>query len=617
MDAHTELSKMKITTAFCLLYLAFAALRPCHGEELFPLVQSPPEVSVKTGKRTVVIPLTRMPNGHGFPDMPLAFLGTSPLRFLMVCGNDTCLWSGKTLGDAALVGNVFAPGPKGSVDNNYAGISSTYHDRARKRIIAFYHAEDSEGMDRLEVNGVQGFYGRICVAESPENTVSFTKLGPAITSDTPKRIRPWETDGGPKDAWLSQGVGDPYVFIDKEQRHLLCIYGEWSNRFRENRGVQLNLARAPIASAGLPGTWMKCYRGKFDEPGIGGHETSVLSARPHGDAISAHVQYVPDWKRYVMVFSLNVYSEVERPDTLKHSGVYVSTSTDAIDWSKPVLAETILTMFVNGQECMMHPFMMVKSATPQKLIGHLMYRYSSKWPTDQGCLCAAPIQISLLPSSLAAGERRQRDPPKRNDVPQAFVFNGEATIRTPIKRQFPITVEMWIKPEHQDKDVFVVGSSSLTHQGIGVGLNKGFLRAQHLIGDFGCGEMVAAGQWHHVAGTFDNESSHLFLNGKQVAKGPGNKPVDDSPIFVIGDIGTLYSGHHFKGAIRSVRLSKGVRYTADFNPPATFEPDENAATGNTLLIYDASATYGDEVTDLSGNAAHGIRAGVSLAPDRD
>jgi hypothetical protein len=389
------------------------------------------------------------------------------------------------------------------------------------------------------------------------------------------------------------------------------MYMELSNRLTAGRGVQICAARATRESGGMPGAWRKFYQDDFSEAGLGGQDTPVISGAPHGEAISPYVLYVAPWKRYLCVFALNAFRDVNSsPPRLEHSGVYAATSRNGTHWTKPVRLESIFAMFLNEQECMMHPFVVVKEVRGNRLIGQLMYRYTPKWPDNQGYLAGLPLQIDFeAPVDLG--------PPKRSEKPQAFVFDGKSTIRTPVKRQVPLSIEMWIKPVAQDKDVFVIGSSSLLHQGLGIGLNKGFLRAQHLIGDFGCGEAIRPGRWYHIAGTFDAKGSHLFLNGKRVASGPGNQTAHDTPEFVIGDIGTLQSGHHFKGAIRSIRLSKSIRYTADFTPPSTFEPDKHSAAGDTLLIYDASSTYDDEVTDLSGNAAHGVRDGVTVAVDSD
>lgn len=370
-------------------------IKPSNAENIFPKIQRPSEVKVSLGNQRVAIPAEKIP-GKGFPDMPIVVVKERPFTFLMVCGNETYLWSGNSLSQSVPRGQVLAPGPARSLDNNYAGISSVHHDERNSKLIAFYHAEDSEGIGKIPVNGIVGFYGRICVAESSANNLKFSKLGAAITADQPKKLRAWETEGGPKEAWLAQGVGDPSVCVGADGKYLLCIYNELSNRLKAGRGVQLCLARAPIGSAGKPGSWKKYYRGAFTEPGIGGHDTPIISASPFGDSTCPHLQYVKEWKRYVLIFAVHIFSEVNgRPPRVIHSGTYLSTSHDAVKWNKPIKIKSIFNIFLNNQECLMHPFLVISKATDDRITGELMYRYTPRWPDNQGYLASTPIRISL------------------------------------------------------------------------------------------------------------------------------------------------------------------------------------------------------------------------------
>jgi len=220
------------------------------------------------------------------------------------------------------------------------------------------------------------------------------------------------------------------------------------------------------------------------------------------------------------------------------------------------------------------------------------------------------------PRSLALPLTHRSEQPASEPVtsahPSAFVFHGKASIETRLKRFFPVTLEAWIKPEPNHKDVFVIGSSSATYQGIGVGLNNGCLRAQYIAGDFGCPAQPPPGEWSHVAAVYGRETTHLYLNGKRVAKGPGSVSKEgEAPVFVIGDIGKDFSGHHFQGHIRSVRISDGARYSQDFTPDTAFERDLSGAPAQAVLIYDASVIRLGEAVDLSGRNNHGLLIGVN------
>jgi NPCBM/NEW2 domain len=381
-------SEFMFRTIVCTMIIAVLVWSNpnASAEDLFPNIPTPAEVRVKVGRLSVVIPSQPFGLG-GFPDMPIAVLKQRPLTFLMVCGNDTYLWSGPDWAEAVPVEKVLSPGPPGSPDNHYTGISSVFHDT--NRLVAFYHAEDKEGFGTFVGNGIQGAYMQVCVADSPLNKIQFTKLGPAITANQPKK--PVQE---PVVAWIVQGVADPSVCIAADSRYLLCMYYDLSNRLK--RGTPICIARAPVNSGGAPGSWSKYYQGSFSEPGLGGHETPVITGWPRADTISPHLQYVKAWSRYVVFFSAGVYADYEtHPPKAKESGVYMSTSTDAIEWTKPVKIQTTLHIFWNDRASLMHPFLMINRATETKITGHVMCRYTPRWPDNQGDLASTPIEITL------------------------------------------------------------------------------------------------------------------------------------------------------------------------------------------------------------------------------
>jgi hypothetical protein len=382
---------------------------PPRGKtDLFANFTRPSEVHVRLGPHEVL-----MESGHQglihFPDEPICILNSRPLKFLMVSGDSTYLMQGASWATSVPLAKVLTPGPAGSVDNNYAGVSSVYLDKPNRRWIGFYHAEDREGIDKIEVTGVQGFYGTICAGESPQDATEVRKLGPAITADKPKLLRGWETEGGPREAWLAQGVGVPSVCPSADGKYLMCWYGEWSNRIK--RGVQICVARSPIESAGLPGSWKKYYQGAFSEPGIGGHETPVVAAAPGvADTCDPHVQYVREWDRYVMVFGAPLYSEVlAKPPRAVSSGLFLSTSQDGLAWNKPVRLEVVFPLVIVTQRCKVHPMLLVTHATSQRLRGFLLYGFTPEWPTVPHHLGGCPIDVTINQKSSDG-----REPPDGN-----------------------------------------------------------------------------------------------------------------------------------------------------------------------------------------------------------
>lgn len=59
------------------------------------------------------------------------------------------------------------------------------------------------------------------------------------------------------------------------------------------------------------------------------------------------------------------------------------------------------------------------------------------------------------------------------------------------------------------------------------------------------------------------------------------------------------------GKVRSVRISKGERYTDNFTPEERLGKDADNAPVKAMLIYEGSAVEGDRVIDRSGTGNDG------------
>jgi hypothetical protein len=317
------------------------------------------------GKQQILL----RPGQHGlayFPDEGICVLNKKPLTFLMVAGNVTWLMQGTSWATAKPVQKVLEPSPSGP-DNGYAGIGAVHLDLKNKKIYAFYHAEDQKDYQKLEYNGVQNFMASICLAEGTLDGRKFEKRGPVLTTFQPKNPR----------ASQPQGVADVTVAPSPDGQFLYAWYTDQSRE--ENRGVQICLARSPLAEHGKPGTWKKWRRGAFSEPGLGGHETPVLSLRDSGaDAWAPNVVYIPECRCYVMVFNATVYADF-KPGAKPAGGIRLAYSRDGIHWSKPTSLVTALGVPVPGKECAIHPSFLVNRATDKLIEGTLLYGYSLKW----------------------------------------------------------------------------------------------------------------------------------------------------------------------------------------------------------------------------------------------
>ena len=331
----------------------------------------PPEVEAKVGRANVLI--TPGTGGHThFPDEPIVVLGRRPLRFLMVSSdghvNGTYLWQGESWSTAVPVEQVLTPGD--GPDNGYAGIGALIQDHGRS--LAYYHAEDHRDMGHIDVNNVDGFYATVCMAILNRDGRA-ERLGPVLTADDPKHT----VDSG---GWTSQGVGEPHVLRDHTGQYLLCYYTRWTEHPRPS--THLCLARASIKHGGRPGTWDKYYQGEFREPGLGGHETPLLSG------FQSQVVFVPAWKRYVMTFGMG--DSEGMPE-----GINLTTSEDGIHWHRPLLLVHGCPIPWTDKEVVVHPTLLVKRAGPNSLQGIILYGFSPRWGPVPHHLASRTVTIKL------------------------------------------------------------------------------------------------------------------------------------------------------------------------------------------------------------------------------
>lgn len=184
-----------------------------------------------------------------------------------------------------------------------------------------------------------------------------------------------------------------------------------------------------------------------------------------------------------------------------------------------------------------------------------------------------------------------------------LIFDGQNRIVTPLERFAPVTLEAWVRPEsYQDHgNQFLIGSDIPTKYGFGLSISGAILSAEYVPGMMFSVRAVPLREWSHVAAVFGEAETRLYLNGERVHVGPKTERGGGAK-FVIGCAGEANPIDHFRGRVRSVRVSPGERYSGDFRPPETFPADDPEA----VLIYDGSKVEGDRVIDLSGRGNHGV-----------
>jgi hypothetical protein len=339
------------------------------------------------GQREVILPSGQQGLKY-FPDGCLAFVRTAPpYRVLLTAGISTWLLEGPQVGSLVSLGEVLRRGPPGSFDNGYAGVGGIARHPATGELLAFYHAEDQENMPAIG-GGIPGFYCSVGLAVSNDDGASFHKRGPVVTGRFPKDLH----------GRADQGCGDLCVVADKENRFLRIYYCDHSRVDR--RGVQICLARCRLENADRTDGWRKYDRGAFDEPGLGGKETPVVSAQAlPGDAIFPQVAFLKQLNCYVMVFSIVAYRELAAGTKPEQGGIYMASSQDGISWSKPTQLLAIPCIARLGQPVGWHPTLLVSSVAGNTAKGWLYYAYSESWghkpPQVPHYLVGQPIAFSI------------------------------------------------------------------------------------------------------------------------------------------------------------------------------------------------------------------------------
>lgn len=186
------------------------------------------------------------------------------------------------------------------------------------------------------------------------------------------------------------------------------------------------------------------------------------------------------------------------------------------------------------------------------------------------------------------------------DEPGTLAFDGTSRIVTPVEPFLPCTLEAWVRPTGDRQEQFVVGSDMPNFYGLGLGVNDNRPCVETIRGGFRADPVIPLSKWTHLAAVFAPDETRLYINGQKVSVGPASQPPTKKTQLVIGNVGLDHDKLFFRGHARSVRISKGERYIADFVPDETFAKDADDAPAKAVLIYDGSAVESDRVLDRSG-----------------
>lgn len=347
-------------------------------------VSSPKAPKIKIGEPKIHLRPTEQL--RYFPDEVVNVLGNDPLTALIVAGKSTWYCVGSNIESLKPVSEVLAPGGAGSFDNGYTGIGGVIQDN-QDRLFAFYHAEDHEGMPKIDYNDVHGFYASVGMAVSNDGGRSFNKVGQVLTSNRQK------DPGGPS----AQGVGDVSVCESGDGKHVLAYFSDWTDM--KERGTQISHARIAKSALDEGDSWEKWHDNKYGEKGIGGKSTPVLTWRKDGgDAHAPQVQYVPALHAYVMVYCVLVYKDFEKGKPTR-SGIYISFSDDGIQWSRQELVYKAMTVPIPGKEIAIHPTFIISESKGKRVSGLVVCGFSPSWGHDDAHpphhLAGVPVVLTI------------------------------------------------------------------------------------------------------------------------------------------------------------------------------------------------------------------------------
>lgn len=234
-----------------------------------------------------------------------------------------------------------------------------------------------------------------------------------------------------------------------------------------------------------------------------------------------------------------------------------------------------------------------------------------------------------LPACKIISDHGTFKPTELSAMPDALQFaSADDSVMIPLTYDgsHPITVEAWVKPAELGTHTNVIGNRDGLDKGLTLkidtraGNNRwAFLgnQASDALYVSSDGRLSGAedsrvrlNEWTHLAGIWDGQRTQLFIDGKACRDMfVGDQKVADDASLELrqSEANFIISGsmNPFSGQIRSVRISKNVRYKDDFTPESNLSADDN-----TLLLYSFDESVGNTLRDTSGNGHHGKISGA-------
>ncbi len=210
---------------------------------------------------------------------------------------------------------------------------------------------------------------------------------------------------------------------------------------------------------------------------------------------------------------------------------------------------------------------------------------------------------------------------------RALEFDGDDDhIRVPFHDSLDfspeITLEAWVRPNIIQESMYIINKPGPTHSfslwvewdgQVKFVINEEFV---------GSKARLSAGEWSHVAGTYDGEKMSFFFNGDLDERIPFSKNINTSNYDLY--LGNSYHGSDmaFNGAMDDIRIGNVARTPDEVREAyqsgiairgrrAKLADNEIMPDGNTSALWEFNDGDGDVLHDSSENGFNGIIHGAN------
>ena len=229
-------------------------------------------------------------------------------------------------------------GPAGGTtapDSAYLGLAGSVPDPADpSALLWFCHAENHS---HWAGGGSSATIVSITLTTQPGIGYAgpLTRQGVVIAGQMPLPVAP--------PARTICNVGLPNVVVTGG--FIYIFFTDWMDGALGPHVEQINVARAPLASRGVPGSFFKWYNGAWSQDALSvGPATNIIAQPPGtGGLVCPSVSYNASLGQWVMFFGTTL-------------GYHYTLSTDLVTWSPPVLL-----FAYNGPLGLSSPLMVLRS----------------------------------------------------------------------------------------------------------------------------------------------------------------------------------------------------------------------------------------------------------------